>query len=92
MGAKSLSSQMLFTVVLSIFVFRVVSDSLMGRCLMGYRCSFTFSLMSFGRQLMQGLVVFAGASFFVIMLHASTYVPQEAVEGFDLEMDGIQTV
>ena len=39
-----------------------------------------------------GLVLFAGASFFVIMLHASTYVPQEAAEGFDLEMDGIQTV
>ena len=44
------------------------------------------------RHLIQTMVLIAGASFFVIMLHASTYTPQDAVEGFDLEMDSIQTV
>ncbi|KAK7497116.1 hypothetical protein BaRGS_00011646 [Batillaria attramentaria] len=33
-----------------------------------------------------------GASFFVIMLHASTYTPQEELEGFDIEMDSVETV
>ncbi|RUS80158.1 hypothetical protein EGW08_012081 [Elysia chlorotica] len=33
-----------------------------------------------------------GASFFVIMLHASIYRTQEELEGFDVEMDAVQTV
>ncbi|KAI8767947.1 prenylated Rab acceptor protein 1 [Biomphalaria glabrata] len=33
-----------------------------------------------------------GASFFVIMLHASFYMTQEEQEGFDLELDDVQTV
>ncbi|GFN91285.1 pra1 family protein [Plakobranchus ocellatus] len=33
-----------------------------------------------------------GASFFVIMLHASVYKTQEELEGFDIELDGVQTV
>ncbi|XP_059142630.1 prenylated Rab acceptor protein 1-like [Physella acuta] len=33
-----------------------------------------------------------GASFFVIMLHASFYQTQEELEGFDLELDDVQTV
>ncbi|CAL1548276.1 unnamed protein product [Lymnaea stagnalis] len=32
-----------------------------------------------------------GASFFVVMLHASSYMTQEEQEGFDLD-DGVQTV
>lgn len=34
----------------------------------------------------------AGASFFIIMMHAATFITQEEVEGFDIEMDSIQTV
>ncbi|XP_025103026.1 prenylated Rab acceptor protein 1-like [Pomacea canaliculata] len=33
-----------------------------------------------------------GASFFIIMMHAATFITQEEVEGFDIEMDSIQTV
>ncbi|XP_076438317.1 prenylated Rab acceptor protein 1-like [Babylonia areolata] len=33
-----------------------------------------------------------GASFFVIMVHASTYRTQEELEGFDLEMDSVESV
>lgn len=33
-----------------------------------------------------------GASFFVIMLHASLYRTQEELEGFDIELDAVETV
>ncbi|BFZ13773.1 hypothetical protein BsWGS_16812 [Bradybaena similaris] len=41
-----------------------------------------------------GSIVFwvIGASFFVIMLHASLYTSKEEQEGFDLELEEIQTV
>ena len=37
-------------------------------------------------------VYFSGASFFFIMLHASLYISQEELEGFDIEMDSVETV
>ena len=35
------------------------------------------------------IYLFPGASFFVIMLHASFYKPDEEAEPFDIEMDPV---
>lgn len=38
---------------------------------------------------MNNFNIFAGASFFVIMLHASFYTPGDEGEPFDLEMEPV---